>query len=508
MWSVAVKVNRRLVRVWVDVLIPNMEVPTIKVVIVVLRSGCLGVTFTLEDSYQEAGGYVQIGEYEDTKSVARGWIWEKEKSSGSGRDETPSIAYMSVRGENLQQWRQMLDRVGKHAQVMTIDEVSSRENPDQGHWEVFRVSEEKDEEVNRQISTFFMNVPAAYPGYPQFLPLTLAASDWLDEGGAISPISPEARISKVRWEAEGSFLQRQGGGLVRGWPLEPAFLEIRPGMLDRFLQRDYTTRRVCTGPEAIRDERLMTEREAEEIPNLQMGGRQSWYVAPFVGREEGYPGCRRTRVSEQREQRDVGAVVGTLIFLSCGYWDLRGIRSPIRWREGSKICGGVEKRYQGGELVRLRTGKFVLELRGAWAHVQRLKLGIHPGFARHGGALAEFGLKELQLGEVAEESRSKTRQKLKWDDGKNVWVPVGTQGGPARRNAMVRRGTVPQGDEREEDGGELFSSPQAYDRVRPNFGKPNEVTIIAKPVEKEDSQEWESGGGEATYDSPGSGSGT
>ena len=112
-WSVAVKVNRRLVRVWVDVLISNMEVPTIKVVIVVLRSGCLGITFTLEDSYQEAGGYVQIGEYENKKSVARGWIWEKEKNSGRGRDETPSIAYMSVRGENLQQWRQMLDRGGE-----------------------------------------------------------------------------------------------------------------------------------------------------------------------------------------------------------------------------------------------------------------------------------------------------------------------------------------------------------------------------------------------------------
>ena len=146
-WSVVVKVNRRLVRVWVDVLIPNMEVPTIKVVIVVLRSGCLGVTFTLEDSYQEAGGYVQVGGYEDKRSEVRGWIWEKEKNSGSGRDETPSIAYMSVRGENLQQWRQMLDRVGKNAQVMTIDEVSSRGNPDQGHWELVRVSEEKDEEV-------------------------------------------------------------------------------------------------------------------------------------------------------------------------------------------------------------------------------------------------------------------------------------------------------------------------------------------------------------------------
>ena len=60
-WSVLVKVNRRLVRICGNVMVSSMEVPSARVVIVVMPSGCIGVMFTIEDSYQEAAGYILLG---------------------------------------------------------------------------------------------------------------------------------------------------------------------------------------------------------------------------------------------------------------------------------------------------------------------------------------------------------------------------------------------------------------------------------------------------------------
>ena len=464
-------------------MVSSMEVPSARVVIVVMPSGCIGVTFAIEDSYQEAAGYILLGWQRDRTSLSRGWMWEKRTRGARGREEMPQIGYLTMRGENLQPWRQAMERVPLGAKGLSIDEVAGGVGGEQGYWEPARESVQKDDIVNEQIGDILMCVPKMCPGYPQMLPISLAASDWLDECPGLSAVPQEAVSREERWGSKGSFLRDRGDvWSPLNWPPEDTYISTTYEALGRFMQRDFTVRRTCKGPEVVRDNREITEEEGREFPNLHMGGRGSKKLSALVELEAGFPHCRRYRKDYEHEGVGIGTLVGTLIFPSEGYWDLKGINAPIRWRGGRPMERKVEQKYRGGELIRLRSGKFVLDLKNVWPHVQRIGAGIHPGFARHGGWLGEFRPEELQLGEIAEERRSRTRRNLVWDGKKRLWVPVGSLGGPARRSIQVLQGAVSPGDEGREGMLEYYSSPTAHGQVRRNFGEEGEGEVIERPA--------------------------
>ena len=208
-WAICVKVKHQFVRVWANLRVPTMGVPSVKVVVMVTVREEIVVLFDVADEYVGLIGYVCL-EGGVQKPRARGWGVEWSHEAVSGREETPQMGFVSARGMNAGEWRRRYEALPKEVFRMEQDiAVAVDGNPS---WRRANRVRRNDGKVRREVAGFFENAAEGIlPGFPQWWPVVISGTDWLDEDVDLAPLPDDQNSTMELWKAEEAFFRTFGG---------------------------------------------------------------------------------------------------------------------------------------------------------------------------------------------------------------------------------------------------------------------------------------------------------
>ena len=437
-WAVGARLFGRFIRVWVPVRYPTISFPSIDVVIAALENKKQVIMFKIGDEY---GDFVGLVAFSHERSEApKGWGWRstKERSVVRAREETPRIGYINLRASNAHEWRQAYDRVGNDGYRAWVDRASDMDGLPS--WLEQRRSEPRGVSSDKAAREVFADGGInMLPAYPQWLPVVVASSDWIDEGLDIAPAPRDAEVQLRLWEGAMHFLRRNGRQVMERCPPASQYVQIRYPALSRWMRCDWTTVRPCTGPEMIRDPTVLSWEGLEGYPNFLLGGQTTWRWKEFAfydGQVEGRR-VRRPQPPQLVKGPTVEEVVRSLIFSVEGSWEFVASDRPIAWREGSKERVGYLYRAEKA-LRRTPSGRFALNLQQVWDSWRSFPDAPHHGFARHRAELFDFTTEELQLAAAAEVSRAFVRDEWRWSEDKRRFIAAGEGRSPARQQWSQR----------------------------------------------------------------------